>query len=131
MTFGNWNESVHDDLEQYKRLSSMQDIKTENITVFPEKQCAQITGSEKEPYDVTLNSCTCRDFTLRHLPCKHIYRLASELGYLDDLPKPDKTAAKAFEENVPSEIDRFKDAYFNGAISLKKFTKIVAALKSK
>lgn len=77
----------------------MQRIKPENVTVFPEKQAAEIVGRDGV-YDVTLNSCTCHDFEARQLPCKHIYKLASELGYLEDLPKPSRKAAKAFKETA-------------------------------
>lgn len=130
MSFGNWNEELHRDYEQISRIATMQHIKSENVTIFPDEERAQIIGSDGV-YDVTLNSCTCKDFGMRHLPCKHIYKLASELGYLDNLPKPDRKAAKAFMENVPSEIERYKEAYFNGAISVDKFKKIVTALSSK
>lgn len=48
-----------------------------------------ITSLDKEnhsaiinKYKVTLDSCTCRDYLIRELPCKHIYRLAYELGYI-------------------------------------------------
>ena len=34
-------------------------------------------------YDTTLSSCTCFDFQERILPCKHIYRLADELGVIE------------------------------------------------
>ena len=34
-----------------------------------------------EPYVTTLDRCTCPDFEDRHMPCKHIFRLASELGF--------------------------------------------------
>jgi hypothetical protein len=130
MNFGNWEESVHNDYEQIKRIAFMQRIKPENVTVFPEKQSAEIVGSDGI-YDVTLNSCTCYDFEARQLPCKHIYKLASELGYLDDLPKVNRKAAKAFKDNLSSEIDHYKELYFNGAISIEKFNKIVNALLSK
>lgn len=33
-------------------------------------------------YDVSLASCTCFDFQKRHKPCKHMYRLAMELGLI-------------------------------------------------
>lgn len=130
MKFGNWDESIHNDHEQFKRIATMQHIKSENVTIFSEERTAKIIGSEGT-YDVTLNSCTCHDFEMRHLPCKHIYKLASELGYLEDLPKPNRAAAKAFKESIPSEIERFKELYFNGAISIEKFNKIVNALLSK
>lgn len=41
-------------------------------------------------YDVSLDKCTCVDFGLRRKPCKHIYRLAIELGIFNantDAPK--------------------------------------------
>lgn len=39
-------------------------------------------GSGKDAYITHLNDCTCKDFGLGHKkrPCKHIYRLAAELG---------------------------------------------------
>lgn len=130
MNFGNWEESVHNDYEQIKRVAFMQRIKSENVTIYPEKKSAKIVGTDGT-YNVTLNSCTCHDFEARQLPCKHIYKLASELGYLEDLPKPSRKAAKAFKENLSSEIDHFKELYFSGAISIEKFNKIVNALLSK
>ncbi len=129
MNFGNWNESLHNDYEQMKRIATMQNIKPENVTIFPEEQTAKIVGSDGT-YDVTLNTCTCHDFQRRQLPCKHIYKLAFELGYLK-LPKINRAASTAFKESIPSEIARFKELYLNGAISLEKFNKIVNALLSK
>lgn len=129
MTFGNWNDDVHNDYEQIKRIAFMQRIKSENVTVFADNT-ARIVGTDGV-YKVTLDSCTCYDFESRHLPCKHMYKLASELGYLTDLPKPDRKAAKAFKDNISTEIDHFKELYFAGAISIEKFNKIVNALLSK
>lgn len=107
----------------------MQTIKPDKVTISPEEQTAKIVGSDGT-YDVTLNSCTCHDFQMRQLPCKHIYKLAFELGYFE-LPKINHAAATAFKESIPSEIERLKELYFNGAISIDKFNKIVNALLSK
>lgn len=41
--------------------------------------CTAKTSSGNS-YRVTLDSCTCPDFTYRHIPCKHMYRLALEVG---------------------------------------------------
>jgi len=57
-------------------------------------------GSGKNPYTTTLNSCTCRDYFVRRLPCKHMYRLAMELGLfegdfktnINDIPKSQPTS---------------------------------------
>ena len=43
---------------------------------------ATIKGSKNNRYTVTLNSCTCSDFQNRNVICKHMYRLALELGLL-------------------------------------------------
>lgn len=130
MNFGNWNEALHNDYEQIKRIVSSQRIKSENVTVDTGSQSAEIIGRDGT-YTVTLNSCTCFDFESRQLPCKHMYCLARELGYLNDLPKTDRKATKAFKDNLPTEIERYKELYFNGAISGEKFNKIVNALTSK
>ena len=53
MNFGNWDENVHNDYEQIKRIAFMQRIKPENVTVFPEKQAAEIVGRDGI-YDVAL-----------------------------------------------------------------------------
>lgn len=41
--------------------------------------CSVKTASGSS-YHVTLDSCTCPDFTYRRTPCKHMYRLALEVG---------------------------------------------------
>lgn len=43
---------------------------------------ACILGNGSEAYRVTLHSCTCKDFMMRRQPCKHMYRLAAEVGAL-------------------------------------------------
>ena len=81
--FGPWPESVHSSPDQLKRIKSAQsaDVTPDSIDVAA--QSCTIKGSGKKPYTVTLSSCTCNDFSRRHLPCKHIYRLAAELGLID------------------------------------------------
>lgn len=43
---------------------------------------ARILSNATESYQVTLHSCTCKDFAMRRQPCKHMYRLAAEVGAL-------------------------------------------------
>ncbi|MGI6252096.1 MAG: SWIM zinc finger family protein [Aminivibrio sp.] len=45
----------------------------------------KMTGSGRI-YTVTLSSCTCFDFQKRYRPCKHMYRLAMEMGLME-LPR--------------------------------------------
>ena len=50
-------------------------------------QCGTFIGSSGDKYLTTLKDCTCVDFSLRHLPCKHMLRLADMLkkGSLSDI----------------------------------------------
>ncbi len=48
---------------------------------------ALFVGGQGKNYRTTLLSCTCPDFAKRGIPCKHIYRLAINLG-IQDLPEP-------------------------------------------
>lgn len=130
MTFGPWEESLHEEVDQLKRIGFAQRIKPENITVDPGKKTARVIGTEGI-YKVTLKSCTCFDFDGRRLPCKHMYRLAQELEIFDAIPKTNRKAAKAFKETIPADVERYKQAYLEGAIPFEKFNKIVNALQSK
>lgn len=125
-----WDSSVHQDYEQHKRFGTAQKIKSENITLNIAKRTAIVAGSGEDPYEVTLTSCTCFDYLSRKLPCKHIYRLAQELGYIIEMPEIDKKAAKAFRKTIPDEVERYKQLYYSGAISLAKLTKILSALEN-
>lgn len=66
---------IHLEPEQQKRQLSATKIPIKNIN--KDTQTANIND-----YDVSLRDCTCRDFKTRTKPCKHMYRLAYELGYL-------------------------------------------------
>lgn len=48
---------------------------------------AAFVGGRGEKYRTTLISCTCPDFKEREVPCKHMYKLASDLG-IRELPDP-------------------------------------------
>jgi len=73
--------------EQQKRIKSAKLAKTTPTSIDKENQTGIFPGSGKTPYETTLRSCTCRDFIVRHLPCKHIYRLKMELGLMPETPK--------------------------------------------
>ena len=58
----------------------------ERIEILPSTHlCFEIRGASSAVYRTTLNDCTCPDFQHRHQPCKHMYRIALELGLLSDL----------------------------------------------
>lgn len=67
------DDTLHRENEQLKRIKNASKLKMDFVDF--ENQ----TGKIKD-YDVSLEKCTCFDFGRRHKPCKHIYRLAMELG---------------------------------------------------
>lgn len=82
ITFGNWHTDVHNKPDQQKRMMSATKSETTPAYINPENQTAEFPG-KKYIYHTTLNSCDCFDFGSRQLPCKHIYRLAMELGLIE------------------------------------------------
>jgi hypothetical protein len=80
MTFGNWSSDIHKRPEQVLRICTGQKIPKFKIDIHDDKESATIQGSSPEPYYVTLNSCTCSDFSYRKLPCKHIYAFVIAAG---------------------------------------------------
>ena len=66
--------------EQIKRQRSALDTKCTPVEIDYKNMTAVFSGSGKTPYETTMWSCTCRDFFVRKLPCKHIYRLRYEIS---------------------------------------------------
>lgn len=64
-----------------------------------EKQCAEFLGSSGDIYETDLRRCSCSDFSFNlqgQKPCKHMIRLAMELGlYPSDGMKSDPLYLKA------------------------------------
>lgn len=83
MTFSNWPEELHAAEDQKKRLDSAKSSKTTPSSIDKVHMSGIFPGSGISPYRTTLETCTCGDFVRRKLPCKHMYRLAIELGLLD------------------------------------------------
>lgn len=76
------SEDIHNDPDQLKRQKSSLSPKCKPVEIDYDTKTAVFKGSGKSPYITTPSSCTCRDYFVRRLPCKHIYRLLSELGEL-------------------------------------------------
>lgn len=55
------------------------------VSINPKYMKMRIRGSyhPEKIYNVTLKKCECADFLERHLPCKHMYKLALELDIVD------------------------------------------------
>lgn len=78
------SDDIHSQPDQVKRIASAKSPKTKPISVDHDAQTGIFAGSGKKPYETTLTSCTCRDYFVRRLPCKHIYRLMIELNLLEE-----------------------------------------------
>ena len=104
--FEKWPSDLHADFNQVKRIVSAQEKKLARSVVSVSKHPARIViqGSGKDPYVATLTECTCPDFGHRHLPCKHIYRLAMELDLLN-LPHYNAAASGFSKER---ELEAYK-----------------------
>lgn len=71
--FSPGNKDLHNEIEQLRRQKSALNLKSNSVDY--EKQIG-IVGD----YPVTLYDCSCIDFARRGKPCKHMYRLAVDLG---------------------------------------------------
>ena len=77
-----WESSVHTNDAQIERQGrAMKYPFTFKINKYSKTGIFSST-SEQPYYTTTLSRCTCKDFQDRALPCKHIYRLAVELGII-------------------------------------------------
>lgn len=65
--------SLHSDSEQLKRQKSALRLKIQEVN--KDLQTGVING-----HLVSLDDCDCQDYHVRQKPCKHMYRLAHELG---------------------------------------------------
>ena len=88
-----------------------------------------IQGSDGFPYHVRLGGCECVDYERRKLPCKHIYRLALELGC--EFPEaPAFDPYLAAEYDISEDLDRLRLRWVSGQLTLAAYSKCVDALRS-
>lgn len=127
-TWNEWDNSVHAEQSQIDRQGRAMtypfdfDIDYEHLT-------ARFSSTSELPYyDTSLSRCTCYDFSSRHLPCKHIYRLAVELGVIEIVKRPaggyDKTEIKEIKDSKdidanPEQIKRIERAKENKCAPIK------------
>lgn len=92
-----WDEIVHDSPEQQARQQQAAGKEnkpcaiTMNVKTWPKIDDNTVVLSSATTYSAhfedsgntihtTLKKCDCEDFKRRHLPCRHMYRLAMEIG---------------------------------------------------
>ena len=125
ISFGKWESDIHDDYEQVKRIESARKLTKDIVEIDNDAQRIVIQGSGAEPFESTLDDCDCMDFLHRKLPCKHIYRLAFELGEMVGLPVYKKGSV---DFDAEKEIEKFKELYLQGGISADAYVKVCTAL---
>lgn len=79
-----WDYSIHSDTDQERRQVRAASY-TSPFVLDKETRTARFISSvsASQCYNTSLSQCDCLDFQRRHLPCKHIYRLAMELGLIE------------------------------------------------
>lgn len=78
-----WNAETHTSEYAAKRIKSAKSAKLTPIKIDATDLYGYFQGSHGR-YETFLDSCPCGDFRRSKLPCKHIYRLAIELGVLEE-----------------------------------------------
>lgn len=74
-----WNVGIHNRSGQITRQKRSWGCQIESLD--REQGVAKVLGKTGQVYTTTLRKCTCPDFFKRNLPCKHMYRLSTEMGF--------------------------------------------------
>lgn len=88
MSYDAWKkwESQHNSADQKKRIERAYHADNTPVSISIEYGSGCFQGSNGR-YNTDLEKCTCVDFVRRKLPCKHMYRLAIDLGCFGDKTK--------------------------------------------
>ena len=107
-----WSPSLLNSYEQEKRRKRSHSVNLLSLDRKKARATFLSTNSwEQNIYTTSLDMCTCPDFEERHMPCKHIYRLAKELGFY----QPEKFAAgeydytMRFTHQVPDVVEQVEN----------------------
>lgn len=120
INYGEWIGNI----DQIKRIVSSREKKLQKgiMEIDTNAGTAVIKGSGSEPYYVTLSTCTCMDFALHGLPCKHMYALADKMGFLADFP----VYKGGFDKHA--QVEQFKEKFMSGDLDADTFVKLAKAL---
>lgn len=107
MYLNKWDESVHNTPDQIKRRESAKSPDMQILSLDVKAKSGNIKSRSGSVYQVTTESCSCKDFKMRKLPCKHMYMLdlalEKELSQVADQKKT--TIAKAKGKEKSKEIE--------------------------
>lgn len=107
------SEDIDSHPEQVKRKENAKGAKMAPISIDYESQTAVFLGSGKKPYETSVDSCTCRDYFVRRLPCKHIYRLLEELRlhYMEQVDSSGNEGDASEEVHSAVEVSKSKPSF--------------------
>lgn len=79
-----WDDKIHAEDKQKSKQKKAVSSECKPIKLDRENCSAVISGSEKgQFYETDLIECTCISYKRELVPCKHMYRLAYELGLMN------------------------------------------------
>ena len=128
--FGPWSEKDHIGTKQENAIKAAQKEETtpQAGSVDKDRQTAVFWGSGSEPYQTTLASCTCGAFRGK-APCKHIYRLAMELGIIEaqydtGISKGERIQTQLQWEDAVAEFEKLTPEARRTAYYMLRFEKV-------
>ena len=113
------HEELHNELEQQKRQERSSEVEINWMPVIGKDGQPVLNEKSKKPrrnymingrlktcrigdYLVTLESCTCKDYERRRLPCKHMYRLAQKLRLFTSIEERSQELIADFSKGYAS-----------------------------
>lgn len=117
-----WSKETHETDFAQKRIKSAKSAKLTPIKIDTEDCYGYFQGSRGR-YETFLDTCPCGDFIKNKMPCKHIYRLAIELGVLNEKAETNSNAIptpKAEKATLDEEIDIIESLSEQAQIMLER-----------
>ena len=129
VNIGIWDIPTDEYLNTAARYERGLQIESERVGALDKAKCeVSIIGSEGYAYKVSLAGCECMDYHRRGLPCKHMLRLAHDLGEEITLPVFDPLSNSSY--NPQEDIDILTKRWEAGQISTDTYRKCVKALQA-
>lgn len=129
VNIGLWDIPSGEYLNTAARYERGLQIEPERVGKIDRAHCSvRIMGSEGYAYNVSLAGCECIDYQRRGLPCKHMLRLAHDLGEEITLPVYDPDSNKDYDPD--KDIALLTERWEAGQITTDAYRKCLKALQT-
>lgn len=129
VNIGLWDIPSDEYLNTAARYERGLQIESERVGKIDRAHCTgRIMGSEGYAYNVSLAGCECIDYQRRGLPCKHMLRLAHDLGEEITLPVYDPDSNKNYDPG--KDIALLTERWEAGQITTEAYRKCLKALQT-